>query len=184
MAYVYYPSDSNCGVIPAYSCTPCNRPELGRVRSIAIVSSSFVFLDHSNSTEWDAGILSGDIEVIWETQGSFDGGVIQELPGFGDRAFSNGGITFTLTYKDPNLIKNVDFYNATKNVSDKRIIFRTETQIWDSGVPVTFQPKIDVQDDLLSQVLMAVTVKWQSQNLPVNYDTPSGIFDECYAVAA
>ena len=63
------------------------------------------------------------------------------------------------------------------------IIFRTETQIWDSGVPVTFTPKIEVADDLLSQVLAGVTVKWQSQNLPLNYNTPDGIFVECYAVA-
>lgn len=183
MAYTYYPTDSNCGVLQPYQCRPCNIPELGRVSSIAIIDSSFVFLDPSNSTEWDAGILAGDIEVIWETQGLLDA-TTQELPGFGRRAFSNGGTTFNLTYFDPNTIRNVAFYNQLRNISDKTIAYVTETQVWLAGVPVTFTPKIPVQNDLLSQVNTEVAVKWISNNMPLPYDIPLGIFDACYAVAA
>jgi hypothetical protein len=182
MPYVYYPSNSNCGVVPPYQCRPCNVPELGRIRSIAIIDSSFVFLDPSNPVEWDAGILSGAIEVIWETQGSFDA-TTQELVGFGKRAFSNGGTTFTLTYFDPNTIRNINFYNKLRSVSDKTIAFVTETQVWLAGVPVTFTPKVPVQNDLLSQVNMEVAVKWIANDMPLNYPTPDGIFDDCYAVA-
>lgn len=182
MAYTYYPSGSNCGVLGRYQCRPCIVPELGRVSSIAIIDSSFVFLDPTNPNEWNAGILSEDIEVIWETQGLLDSDT-QELPGFGRRAFSNGGTTFTLTYFDPNTIRNVAFYNRLRNISDKTIAFVTETQVWLALVPVTFKPKVPVANDLLAQVNTEVTVKWIANNMPLPYAIPDGIFDACYAVA-
>lgn len=182
-AYVYYPTTSDCGTLPPYNCSPCIRPELGRVRSIAIIDTTFVFNDASNPAEWDAGILSGDITVIWETQGTYDGGATQELPGWGDRAFTNGGITHTLNFKDPNLTKNWGYYQSLRNLSNKKLAFRTQTQTWMVNVPVTFTPKSPVADDLKSIVQWDVQAKWEDPTLPEPFITPAGIFTECYEVA-
>ena len=73
---VYYPS--GCGAsqtIPTYSCSDCPEYEYGRIRSVFFYKNDFSFTDPTNSTEWDTGLANEDIIVIWETQGSYDGGL-------------------------------------------------------------------------------------------------------------
>lgn len=178
---VYYPS-SNCGggTIPAYSCNPCPTLEFGRVRSIAFIKNTFAFVDPTSSTEWDAGILSGDIIVIWQTSGSYDGGTTQELPGFGDSSFTNGSTAHVLTFKDPNYKENCDFYNSIKSSSDYSAAFRTSSQIHFTNAPVTITPKNPVADDDKTIVTWEATLKWTNNDLPCPYTTPAGIFDRCY----
>lgn len=179
---VYYPA-SNCGgsvTIPEYSCNPCPSYEYGRIRSVAFVKNSFTFTDPSNSTEWNTGLTNGDIIVIWETQGSYDGGTTSELTGFGDREFTNGGTSHVLNFKDPNYGENCDFYNSIKNSSDYSIVFRSSSKIHLANAPVTITPKNPIADDLKSNVVWDVTVKWQNPDSPCPYDTPDGIFTSCY----
>jgi len=178
---VYYPS--GCGpsqTIPTYSCSDCPEYEYGRIRSVFFYKNSFSFTDPTNPTEWDAGISNEDIIVIWETQGSYDGGTTSELTGFGDREFTNGGTSHVLTYKDPNYAENCDFYNAMRGSSNYSFGYRTSSKIHLSGAPVTATPKNPVQDDLKSNVVWEVVVKWQNADSPCPYDTPEGIFDSCY----
>lgn len=180
--YVYYPS-SNCGStssLPAYSCNPCPEYEYGRIRSVAYVKNTLSFTDPSSPTEWTTGINNGDIRVIWETQGSYDGGTTSELPGYGNREFTNGGTSHVLNYKDPNYAENWDFYMAIKDSSDWSIAFRTSSQIHLANAPVTITPKNPVADDLKSNVVWDVQVKWQNPLAPRPYNTPDGIFDRCY----
>lgn len=178
---VYYPA-SNCGggAIPQYSCNPCPEYEYSRIRSISYVKNTFSFTDPSDPTEWNTGLGNGDIIVIWATSGTYDGGTIEELVGFGDAETQNGGSTHILTYKDPNSTTNCNFYNAIKNSSDYTIWFRTSSKIWGAGAPVTITPKIPVADDLKAVLTYEVQVKWQNSSLPCPYDTPDGIFDQCY----
>jgi hypothetical protein len=177
---IYYPA-SNCGgaEIPAYSCNPCSTYEFARVRSIAYVKNNFSFTDPSNPTEWNAGLASGDIIVLWATSGSYDSAV-EELVAFGDAETINGGITHTLNYKDPNTTENTDFYNAIKSSTDYTIWFRTSSKIWEAGKPVTISPKMVVADNLKEVLTYEVVVKWQNPDLPTPYDTPAGIFNQCY----
>lgn len=178
---VYYPS-STCGgvAIPAYSCNPCPAYEYGRVRSIAYVKNSYTFIDPTNSAEWTAAIASGDVIVVWKTQGAYDGGSTQELTGFGDSISVNGNTTHVLTYKDPNYTENCDFYNAIKGSSDYYIAFRTSSQVHFSNAPVTITPKNPIADDINSVVVWDVQVKWTNPDSPCPYTTPDGIFDQCY----
>ena len=167
-------------MIPTYSCSDCPEYEYGRIRSAFYYKNSFSFVDPTNPSEWDAGIASGDIIVIWETQGSYDGGTTSELTGFGDREFTNGGTSHVLTYKDPNYAENCDFYNAMRGSSNYAFGFRTSSKIHLTGAPVTASPKNPVADDLKSNVVWEVTVKWQNPDSPCPYDTPDGIFTSCY----
>lgn len=178
---VYYPSGCSAGnTVPTYSCSPCPEYEYGRIRSIAFVKNSFSFTDPTSAAEWTTGIENEDIVVIWETQGSYDGGTTSELTGFGDREFTNGGTTHVLTFKDPNYSENCDFYNAIRNSSDYTIAFRTSSKVHLAGAPVTITPKNPVADDLKSNVVWEATVKWQNPDSPCPYETPAGIFGRCY----
>ncbi len=181
---VYYPSGgTDCGsggVLPTYSCSPCPDYEYGRVRSIAFVKTTFSFTDPTSPTEWNTGIGTGDIRVIWETQGSYDGGSTSELAGFGDREFTNGGTSHVLTFKDPNYAENWDFYEGLRAASEWTIIYRTSSKIHTVGKPVTVTPKNPVADDLKSNVVWEGTVKWQSPSSPRPYNVPDGIFNRSY----
>lgn len=185
MPTVYYPT-GNCGTggtVPAYTCSPCPTYEFGRIRSVAIIDESFTFTDPTLASEWNTGITTGKITVIWETQGSYDGGSTSELAGFGDRETTNGGTVHTLTFKDPNYKDNADFYNAIRSVSTKKIAFRTSNSIHLVDVPVTLTPKNPIADDTKSNVVWEVQAKWSSPDSPVPYDTPANIFDSCYYYA-
>ena len=180
---VYYPSDSGCGsggAIPTYSCNPCPSYEYGRIRSVAFVKSTFSFTDPTNPTEWTTGIDNGDIIVIWQTQGSYDGGTTSELAGFGDSEFTNGGTSHVLNFKDPNYLENCDFYTQLKYSSEYSVAFRTSSAVHLANAPVTITPKNPVADDLKSNVVWDVTLKWQNPDSPCPYTTPAGIFDRCY----
>ncbi len=48
------------------------------------------------------------------------------------------------------------------------------------GGPVTITPKLPVTDNLKDVLTYEVTVKWQNPLLPCPYDTPEGIFSQCY----
>ncbi len=180
---VYYPSDSGCGsggAIPTYSCNPCPSYEYGRIRSVAFIKNTFSFTDPTSPTEWTTGIDNGDIIVIWQTQGSYDGGTTSELAGFGDSEFTNGGTSHVLNFKDPNYLENCDFYTQIKYSSEYTIAFRTSSAVHLANAPVTITPKNPVADDLKSNVVWDVTAKWQNPDSPCPYTTPAGIFDRCY----
>ena len=182
MSVPYYPS-GNCGStgsIPAYACSPCPTYEYGRIRSIALIKNSFTFIDPTKASEWSAGITAGNIVVIWETQGTYDGGSTSELAGFGDRETTNGGTKHTLTFKDPNYKDNADYYNAIRGTSEYTLAYRTSNLVHLIGEPVTFTPKNPVQDDTKSNVVWEVQAVWSSPDSPVPYATPIGIFDRCY----
>ena len=179
---IYYPS-GNCGgtgSLPVYSCSPCPTFEYGRIRSIALIKTSFTILNPSSPTEWNSGIASGDIRIIWETQGSYDGGSTSELAGFGDRETTNGGTKHTLTWKDPNYKDNADFYNTLRDLSEWTIAYRTSNSIHMVNEPCTFTPKNDVADDTKSNVVWNVMAVWSSPLSPIPYDIPAGIFTNCY----
>ena len=184
---IYYPT-SSCGggSIPDYYCNPCldsSVIEYGRIRSIALIKNTYintVLANPTSSSVWSTGVNAANIIVIYQTQGSYDGGTTAELTGFGDSITYNGNTTHTLVYKDPFAADNCDFYNAIRSSTDYTIAFRTSTKVWFAETPVTFTPKNAVADDLGSAMAWEVTCKWTNSNSPCGYDTPAGIFDECY----
>ncbi len=74
---------------------------------------------------------------------------------------------------------NADFYNALKNSRNFRFAFRTATQVHITQNTVQAIPKNPVAEDITSEVVWNVLVKWAEFDSPVPYDVPGGIF-ECY----
>lgn len=179
---IYYPSGCDT-LVPDHLCDPCEAKEKGRIGSVAFVKTSFAFTDISNPVEWRTGLNAGDIIVIPEVLGTFDGGAEQETPGYGRQDTNLTGYKFTANYKDPNYKQNAVFYNALKRARNYKFAFVTETQIHISDNAVQVIPKNPVTEDLNSDVVYDVTVKWAGPDLPEPNDVPPGIFDECFSVA-
>lgn len=172
---IYYPGSCNVSV-PDHYCNDCETPEKGRVSSVAFIKDSFDFIDPSDPVEWQAAIANKDIIIIPRTNGSFDGGAEVESTGYGRQATKLTGYNFTLTYNDPNYKLNADFYNAIKRSQNYRIAYVTESLVHISNVPVSTIPKNPVAEDINSDVVWNVTVKWADQDLPVPYDVPANVF--------
>lgn len=179
MAYsVYYPSGCASSV-PNHYCNDCEPREHARVRSAAFIANDFNFINPSDPDEWEAGIANKKIIIIPKTNGSFDGGSEVEGAGYGDQQTSLNGYNFQAVYNDPNYKLNADFYNAIKNSRNYKFAYRTETQIHLTETTVSIIPKNPVVEDLTGEVVWNVTVKWSDDDLPIPYDTPTGIF-ECF----
>ena len=76
MSY-YFPA-SNCsgGAVPITLVTRVT-PEFGRIRSVALVHSSYkatLEANPTNETLWTTGVDQGKVYAIYKTQGSYDGG--------------------------------------------------------------------------------------------------------------
>lgn len=165
-----------------HTCDECDDPELGRIRGIAFVKDDFAFSNASSYTEWFNGIGSGDIIIIPFTRGSFDGGTPKEGPGYGDQATKYIGSDYSLTYFDPNYESNRDFYNNIKRFQNYRIAYKTETLVHITDKVCQVMPKAPVADDITSEVVWEVNVKWSSNNEPDPAVAPDGIFI-CFAVS-
>ena len=176
---VYYPAGCDA-LIPDHVCDPCETIEQGRIRSVAFIKSDFAFTDITNPVEWRTGFASGDIIIIPQTKGTFDGGAEVESPGYGDQSTRLTGYNFSAVYDDPNYKLNCGFYNALKNSRNYLFAFRTATQVHITENVVQVIPKNPVQDDTNSEVVWNVTVKWSGNDLPCPADVPAGIFECVY----
>lgn len=182
MSSVYYPAGCETEVGEHY-CNPCDEIEHGKIRSVAFIKSAFVFDDPTNPTEWEAGVASGDIVIIPEVTGTFNGGDPVESTGYGDQATKITGYNFELAFKDPSYVNNAAFYNALKRSRGYKVAYRTETQTHISTNTVTVIPKNPVAEELTSEVVWDVLVKFSQGDMPEPFATPPQIF-QCFAYEA
>lgn len=171
---ITYPT--NCDDVITHYCDECDDPELGRIRGIAFIKKDFAFTDPTSYTQWFNGIAAGDIIIVPFTRGSFDGGTPKEGPGYGDQATKYFGTDYQLTYFDPNYATNRDFYNSIKLYQNYKIAYKTETLVHITDKVCQVLPKAPVADDITSEVVWEVLVKWSSQNEPDSHTCPDGIF--------
>lgn len=179
MAGTYYPA--TCNPVDQHNCDPCETQELGRVRSAGFVSTDFTFTDPTDATEWAAGIASGDIFIIPETHGELPDPSPKMGAGFGDTVEQLIAYDFSAKYYDPNFASNCDWYNTIKKNRNFKFVYRTSSKTYISTKPVVIIPKYNVADDLTALVNWNVDVKWQDSDFPCPFDTPEGIFDNCYS---
>ena len=78
----YYIPTGNCGggSQADYSCGACIETEHGRIRSVAIVKTSYVATLMAANTAldsvWTTALSTGNIFALYATQGSYDGGTL------------------------------------------------------------------------------------------------------------
>lgn len=164
MAIVYKDCDAGEAAL-VYTCDPCLVPEMGRVRSIMLIKKGTTVTVPLNLSTFTASVEAGDIIVIPETIGSFDGGTPVIVPGYGDIKERKSGDNYILAIKDPHYANNTAFWaEAEKHVWN--IAFRSETQLHVVTSDVTVTAKAPIEEDLESTVVWNVEAKWFSKTKP------------------
>lgn len=155
-------------------CDPCGR-ELGRVRGVALVDGSVNLTELIDALKNEASdqaqtlfeglIEAGQLHLISETTGTFDGGAAQTGDGYGDAENRLLGYLYTLSFKDPSFSGNKAFYESAESTHWK-VIWRTETLLHFADKPANIQAIAPVEQDLTSAVVWNVTATWKSKNKP------------------
>ncbi len=169
------------GSLNTHTCNPCPTGEGARVSSVFVVDDTVSFADPDSLPEWQAKIAAGTILVIPDVRGSFDGGSPEFGPGHGRVQEKVKRYKFNLEYLDPTLVSNYTFYNALKNVRNKRCWFATENYIWMTDRPAAWAPTMPVSDNTQDDVEWNIKSSWVSGNLPEPVAIPTGIIS-CFQV--
>lgn len=172
---IFYPSGCDDSVL-THVCNPCPESELGRVRGVAFVRNDFEFSNISLASEWEAGVAAKKIVIIPETRGTYDGGTTTFGPGFGDVPQKKQSKTFKVTFSDPNLKNNCDFYNGLSNSRKWRIAFISESLIQISDKAATVDPKDPIEEAVESERFWNVEATFVQKDNPCHFDKPEGIF--------
>lgn len=173
MALVYKDCTPVGGI--AHYCDPCDEGEKGRIRSIAFIAKSIAstIVAPWDLTTWLAAVEAETIHIIPQTSGTYDGGTPKEIPGFGDELTKKVGDDYVLTFKDPNYLENIAFYEALEKL-EFIPAWRTETLVSFAGAGIKgckVTAKAPVEDDLESIVAWNVEVKWFGESKPVSSAT-------------
>ena len=174
----YYPDTCNA-VVPQHTCDPCLPREFGRIRAVAFIVAGFQFVDPTNLLEWETAIQNEDVILIPRVHGSLADPTETTGSGYGDATETLLGFEYVLNFFDPNYKENCDFYNAIKRSQTYRLMYKSSTQGHITDVSVTVIPKPPIEDDLNSEVVWNVTVKWKDEDHPCPFDFPAAVL-ECY----
>jgi len=176
---IYYPGCPTGQA--AHICSDCPPKELGDIRSYGYVKSDFTFTDITDNTEWNTGILAGDIYVVTHARGSLTTNPTI-VSGFGDTVEELDGYEFEAVVFDPNYADNCNFYNDIKRNKDWKFFYRTETKVHISDTVATIVPKPVIGEDKKASVIWEVSNKFIQTDIPCPSDIPTGIFVECLGV--
>lgn len=174
----YYPSTCD-DQVPVHVCDPCASREFGRIRAVAFIKVGFDFIDPTNLLEWETAVQDGNVILIPAVHGSLPDPSETLGVGYGDTTETLLGFEYALQYFDPNYKGNCDFYNALKRSQTWRIMYKTSSQGHITSETVTVIPKPPIEDDLNSEVVWNVTVKWKGEDHPCPFDFPEAVL-QCY----
>ena len=162
-------------------CGTCT-VELARVRGWAFVKQTYyatLAANPDDASVWDTGIAAGDIIMIPEGQGEFNGGTPNKSPGDGDLPETIDSYSFSAQVMDPNYIGNRDFYNSIKRVKNLYFAYRSETVGYLTDKPVLVAPSNPIANDDKAKVKWNAEITWVSENFPAEYTAPLESF-RCY----
>jgi len=165
-----------------HTCDPCEDVEYGRIRSIALIEEGFEFTTETNAAEWTAGQTAGTILVIPRTNGELPAPSPKTGPGYGDEVERLLGFDFNLKFTYPNYASNCDFWNNAIGKKYK-VAYRTSSKTHITPKVVTLIPMTKIDNDLNSEVNWQVECKWQHNQFACPFNTPEGVFDECFQAA-
>lgn len=148
-----------------HTCDPCNVAELGRVRSLALIKKGTTITLPFDVEEWRTAIEAGNIIVLPDTIGSFDGGSPKMGSGYGDETERKLGDDYVLTVKDPAYANNVDFWQSAES-EVWNVAFRSETKLQYVDADVKLTAKAPIEEGLDSEVVWNVELKWFSKFKP------------------
>lgn len=171
----YYPTGEECEDLKAqYGCENCDEStEHARVRHAGACSKAYLatlLASVTNPDVWAAGIASGDIDLIPDVIGSWNGGVPKEGTGFGDNTVSIEAFENEVNFKDKRFKGNSGFYSKLSKSKNRIFFFVTETLVFFSTKPASFLPKSPAGEDITGMILWDVVVKWTEPDILIPHN--------------
>jgi hypothetical protein len=161
---VYKQCATNEGAL-THTCDPCIEPELGNVRSFALIKEGTTIAIPFDLADWTAAVESGVIIIIPNSNGTFDGGSPKMGAGYGDDKERKLGDDYVLAVKDPAYAVNSDFWQAAEK-EKWGVAFRSETQLHYVEKAVKITAKAPIEGDTESEVVWNLDAKWFSKTKP------------------
>lgn len=179
---IVYKQCGGAGKSVEHFCDPCSTTELGGIRSTVLIRKDSTFNITSDLKAWEMAIQNNEVIIIPETKGSYDGGTPKNGPGYGDRKERVLGYDFVSNFKDPSYKENLDFWKWAEK-QEWRYGFRTASLLHITDTVVQLTAKAPVDEDIDSEVVWNVEVKWFSVNKPSFTDcTPIKKLFSCFHV--
>lgn len=177
----HYPLDCENEVLVP-NCDPCWNPEYGRIGSFAFLKSSYTFVDQTSAAEWNTAINNQDVLMFPMSSGELGEPSPITGPGYARTTERLLGYDFEATLVIPQYTENANFVNSIIGRDSYKLVYNTSSQTHISPVTVTIVPLTQIADDLSSEVTWKFKVKWKATTFPVPFDTPAGVFDQCYDI--
>lgn len=169
-----YSSTYGCGQTEAvhtcHDCPEARLVEFAGARSSGFIKEAYLPTLLANPTvlqTWLDGIEDGSIIVLPQTRGSYDPGDPKELKGYGNRKFSYGQRTMTLTVNDPDYVDNYHFYNEISQRTDLVPFFVTSSQVRIFDTVASIKAKDPIVEDIEEVIDWQVESQVVSVNLPI-----------------
>lgn len=178
---MYFPS--NCSYLEPFEC--CSLPELGRVRSLALIHKSYfatLAVDFESAALWYNGKSLGKIIAYENTNGEYDGGVIVPIRGFGFGETRYIGKNFNLDAIVTQYKGQRDHFNTLQGSNNYYLAWCTDTVTFITEKPVTLVIGNPIANDITKRVTWRLNAKWLDKNLPLEIEKDSTVF-ECLNIA-
>lgn len=179
---IWYPDCAN-DIVASYLANCCPTKEGAGIRHVWVQKDSFSFIDPTDPTEWETAIAAGDILIIPNVRGSFDGGNATKSEGFGDVLEEFESYEGTANFTDRNYLDNVEGYDALMKSSNYRFGMCTQTKGYLTDVAAGYVPKMEIVEDKKQSVYGKTEVKFVQTGLLRPFTYPTQIF-RCFQVVA
>lgn len=147
--------------------------EKGRIRRGAWLKASALAAILVNPTLlslWQAAKTAGDVIILPELSGSFDGGSPVYKEGFGDVKENYVGSDFVANIKDPVYKLNHPHYKSLAGKTSWHFVYLTESLLHISGTGTTVAPKNPITESVDDNVIWEAEIKWFEEFTPAPHE--------------
>lgn len=180
MPIVDYYAECEDLVSPHYCDAACgDSTEKARIRRGAWMRDTAyatIMADPTDAQLWTDAITAGDVIVLPQLTGTFDGGAPKYGPGYGDLKEKFLGSDFTAVIKDPVYKENWAHYKSLAGKSNWHFVYITESQLHVSGKAVNVAPKNPITENVDDDVVWEAEIKWFEKFTPAPHDAPLSVF--------
>jgi len=164
--------------LPAFSQDICaNEP--GRVIAVALMRSDHAVTDPTSFAQWNTARSNSTAVIIQNVRGEKPKSSPVNVDGFGKQQSRSVSRDFTAQYFHPDVVGNEDFYNILNFDNAHSFWYYTQGGlIWTTGTAIAdFNADHIVEAGLNTSIIFDVEVAWSSNDIPIAYTAPAGIFE-------
>lgn len=149
-----------------YTCNPCPDGEGGRIRSLVLVKKGTEISIPLDAEEWEVDIVAGNIIILPEVRGSFDGGTPRMVAGYGSKTEIKVGDDHVVNVSDPAYADNAEFWEEAERHT-WNICYVSEKVLVYVPAEVQLMAKAPIDEDLNAVVDWDIELRWFSRVKPL-----------------